>query len=185
MTTAQPAHARTEPTDDGVVYCGSYHGATAGPGDVWLEDGHGGMVGILQHRTGPGSHSPTGFSWGGAGSGPAELARAMLIDALGQDARCALCAGRGKVVFAPGAALDADPVPHDPAVHDTEQLRAQGVEPLACWDCDGTGQGQVPYQDFKFAVIAKLPGDGFTLTRAEVLAWYRDHQAQQQEGGRR
>lgn len=175
MTRHTPAHAA--PAEDTAVYCGSYDGPS-GPGLVWLEDGRGEKLGVLGHRTGPDSHSPTGFSWGGSGSGPAELARAMLLDALGEAARCPLCAGTGRVTFLPGSDLTADPVPYDPAAHDTEQLRAQGVEPLACWDCDGTGTGRVPYQDFKFAVIARLPeDDGFTLTRAEVRDWYTQHQA--------
>ena len=33
------------------------------------------------------SHSPTGFAWGYAGSGAAQLALALLADALGDDAR--------------------------------------------------------------------------------------------------
>jgi hypothetical protein len=33
------------------------------------------------------NHSPTGFEWGYAGSGPAQLALAILADALGDDAR--------------------------------------------------------------------------------------------------
>lgn len=170
-----PAHAA--PAEDTTVYCGHYPDG-AGPGDVWLEDGTGGMVGVLTHRTEPPSHSPTGFSWGGAGSGCAELARAMLLDALGEAARCPLCAGAGQVTFLPGAALDADPVPYDPAVHNTVQMRAQGVEALRCWDCDGDGTTRVPYQDFKFQVIAQLPqDDGFTLTRTEVREWYARHQA--------
>lgn len=32
-------------------------------------------------------HSPTGFEWGYAGSGPAQLALALLADALGDDER--------------------------------------------------------------------------------------------------
>jgi Family of unknown function (DUF6166) len=32
------------------------------------------------------NHSPTGFSWGYGGSGPAQLALALLADALGDDA---------------------------------------------------------------------------------------------------
>jgi hypothetical protein len=32
-------------------------------------------------------HSPTGFEWGYGGSGPAQLALAILADALGNDAR--------------------------------------------------------------------------------------------------
>jgi hypothetical protein len=31
------------------------------------------------------NHSPTGFNWGYAGSGPAQLALALLADALGND----------------------------------------------------------------------------------------------------
>src|SRR6202171_5784905 len=33
------------------------------------------------------NHSPTGFSWGYGGSGPAQLALALLADALGDDDR--------------------------------------------------------------------------------------------------
>jgi hypothetical protein len=33
------------------------------------------------------NHSPTGFEWGYAGSGPAQLALAILADALGDDRR--------------------------------------------------------------------------------------------------
>lgn len=36
-------------------------------------------------------HSPTGFSWGYAGSGPAELARCILLDHLGDEAVCDEC----------------------------------------------------------------------------------------------
>lgn len=61
------------------------------------------------------SHSPTGFSWGYAGSGPSQLALAICID----------CVGR---------------------------LRALQV-----------------YQDFKFRVIAKLPGEhDWELTEEQV-----------------
>jgi hypothetical protein len=31
-------------------------------------------------------HSPTGFSWGYGGSGPSDLARCILLDAVGSDA---------------------------------------------------------------------------------------------------
>ena len=36
------------------------------------------------------NHSPTGFEWGYAGSGPAQLALALLADALGDDLRALL-----------------------------------------------------------------------------------------------
>jgi hypothetical protein len=54
------------------------------------------------------NHSPTGFSWGDGGSGPAQLAVALLADALGDDRNPAapmfqvqggsVLAGRGTVV---------------------------------------------------------------------------------------
>ena len=49
---------------------------------VYAEDEHGKRR-RLYHRTGYGSHSPTGFEWGYGGSGPAELARALIKDATG------------------------------------------------------------------------------------------------------
>ena len=61
------------------------------------------------------NHSPTGFEWGYGGSGPAQLALALLADHLGND----------------------------------EKAVSQ-------------------YQAFKFAVVAKLPKRGWTLTTAEM-----------------
>ena len=63
------------------------------------------------------NHSPTGFGWGYAGSGPAQLALALAADALGDDER------------------------------------ALGV-----------------YQDLKFKLVGRLPGDGWTLTEGDVRA---------------
>lgn len=63
------------------------------------------------------NHSPSGFSWGYAGSGPSQLALAL------------------------------------------------------CLDCVGRRRAPYVYQEFKFRVIAKLPGDkGWTLTEAQVRA---------------
>ena len=63
------------------------------------------------------NHSPTGFSWGYAGSGPSQLALAICID----------CVGRRRALYV--------------------------------------------YQDFKFRVIAKLPGEqDFELTESRVRA---------------
>ena len=61
------------------------------------------------------NHSPTGFEWGYGGSGPAQLALAILADHCGNDER----------------ALNF-------------------------------------YQRFKWAVIAELPGRGWTLTSEEI-----------------
>ncbi len=44
------------------------------------EDGE--LIGPLTHHQ---LHSPTGFAWGYGGSGPSELARCLLLDALGHD----------------------------------------------------------------------------------------------------
>ena len=61
------------------------------------------------------NHSPTGFEWGYGGSGPAQLALALLADHLGDD-------------------------------HEAVTL----------------------HQDFKFAVVARLPKRGWTLTSQEI-----------------
>jgi hypothetical protein len=61
------------------------------------------------------NHSPTGFEWGYGGSGPAQLALALLADHLGDD-------------------------------HEAVLL----------------------HQDFKFAVVARLPKRGWTLTSREI-----------------
>lgn len=39
-------------------------------------------IGLLKHRV---RHSPTGFSWGYPGSGPADLARSILWDFIGAE----------------------------------------------------------------------------------------------------
>lgn len=45
------------------------------------------------------NHSPTGFEWGYAGSGPAQLALAILADALGDDERAVRLHQRFKAAF--------------------------------------------------------------------------------------
>jgi hypothetical protein len=55
--------------------------------DVLVLDGgkHGGY--LLDPRYDLRNHSPDGFNWGYGGSGPAQLALALLADALGDDQR--------------------------------------------------------------------------------------------------
>lgn len=48
------------------------------------------LTGTLPLRTTVANHSPTGFEWGFGGSGPAQLALALCIDALDGDVRRAL-----------------------------------------------------------------------------------------------
>ena len=64
-----------------------YHGIRVGAGTynhpmerrVHIRDGD--SIELLRHFV---RHSPTGFEWGYGGSGPADLARSLLIDAVGQ-----------------------------------------------------------------------------------------------------
>jgi len=50
-----------------------------------LDAGHAGGGYLLDPRLDLRNHSPTGFSWGYSGSGPAQLSLALLADALGDD----------------------------------------------------------------------------------------------------
>jgi hypothetical protein len=51
----------------------------------------------LPRKLGVANHSPTGFEWGYAGSGPAQLALALLCDVLGDDERALRLHQRFKV----------------------------------------------------------------------------------------
>jgi hypothetical protein len=115
-------------------------------------------------------HSPTGFAWGYGGSGAAELARCLLIHALGPQSRCKACEGTGQVVYVPAAdrfmpiaEAEADYTGWDP--NDT----------VNCMDCeDGYAVVGRMYQQFKFDVVARLTdGMSWTIPQAEVLDWHR------------
>lgn len=82
--------------------------------DVQVEDGA--NTYLLPMRLDLRNHSPTGFQSGYNGSGPAQLALALLADALGDSER----------------ALDG-------------------------------------YQDIKFKLISRLPGDGWELSRDDLI----------------
>lgn len=110
-------------------------------GRVWVVD-HDRRTPLTHHS----KHSPTGFSWGYAGSGPADLARCLLIDHLGTKAACANCEGTGK-------------------------YREAG-EVVPCWECGATGfKLPVSYMDFKFEVVAGLPSPGWTLSEDVIAKW--------------
>jgi len=63
----------------------------AQPGDRVYRGARGGIVTVdgmkLDPRLDLANHSPTGFMWGYGGSGPAQLALAILCDHLGDDRR--------------------------------------------------------------------------------------------------
>ena len=65
------------------TYHGQRHGDVAC--EVWIEQREpSGVVRCsLPLHLGIRNHSPTGFQWGYSGSGPAQLALALLVDALG------------------------------------------------------------------------------------------------------
>ncbi len=66
----------------------SYHGERNldRASEVWIEEGKPGRApsrSPLPFHLELRNHSPTGFAWGYSGSGPAQLALALLMDALG------------------------------------------------------------------------------------------------------
>lgn len=67
------------------IYMGN-RGDRVGPGTVLAAD-PGAAVVDLDPRHDLRNHSPNGFQWGYGGSGPAQLALALLADALNDDAR--------------------------------------------------------------------------------------------------
>jgi hypothetical protein len=115
-------------------------------------------------------HSPTGMEWGYAGSGPADLARSILIDAIGPAAAaCPLCNGSRRIVWASAGAVD-EFAAYDPDVHGDAD-----PETITECMCDG-GYRQLPYQQFKFHYVARWPADHWSITRADVLRWLvREH----------
>ena len=74
-----------------VRYRGVKEPGEAGPGQVWVEETETGMPGegvtvrALDPRYDLRRHSPDGFNWSYSGSGPAQLALALLADALDDD----------------------------------------------------------------------------------------------------
>jgi Family of unknown function (DUF6166) len=91
-----------------------------------------------------------GFAWGYQGSGPAELARSLLIAILGSDALCRHCAGTTVVGSNPDSHSDE---PYDTARHDPKTVGN-------CPYCDrGIGLPPRLYQRFKNQVVARWPQD--------------------------
>lgn len=90
-----PAPTGPGPADD-VVFRGYCTDAGA---LVVLEAPGGDQLGLLPHYV---KHSLDGFAWGYLGSGPAELARCLLIAVLGSAAACEVCTGSRTEVECPG-----------------------------------------------------------------------------------
>lgn len=114
-------------------------------------------------------HSPTGYTWGYAGSGPADLALSLLVDALGDTARCPECGGATKVMTRYTGGGDLKSAPYSEQRIKDQPFYDWQVE--SCWDCDDGIRRGLPYQEFKFQVVAGLP-ESWTLTQDEILRWH-------------
>ena len=112
---------------------------------VWIDHGNGSVGPLMHHR----KHTPAGFEWGYLGSGPAELARCLIIDHLGARAWCAACEGTG--------------------ISGSAHRHRDTIDPDQCWVClgEGTSFQPVVYQSFKFEVVA-MWGDRWELGADEL-----------------
>jgi hypothetical protein len=108
---------------------------------VVLVEHEGGWTENLAHHR---KHTPAGFEWGYLGSGPAELARCLIIDHMGPRAWCAACEGTGI---------------NGPAYRHRDTL-----DPDQCWVCMGEGTSFQPvvYQSLKFEIVSTW-GDRWEL----------------------
>ena len=123
-----------------------------------------GPLGPLRHVL---RHSHAGHSWGYPEPGPSDLARRLIIAALGDQAHCATCAGTGRIAIRCDE-TDAERVdPYEPSEHDGGDWQV-----AHCWDCEG-GFARLPYQRFTSDVVAGLPRTGWVLTRSSILDWLR------------
>jgi hypothetical protein len=138
----------------------TYHGRRVPGGtEVTVRNDAAGWSGPLHHFV---RHSPTGFGWGYGGSGPADLARSLLIDALGPAALCPMCQGSHRVVWL-GPNVDNDPVPFNAISH-------AATDPELITDClCDDGFRSLAYHEFKFAVVAGWTGDTWQISRAQIL----------------
>lgn len=111
-------------------------------------------------------HSPAGFEWGYHGSGPAELARCLLIDALGDHARCPVCKGTRQLVW---DNYSDEWLPARDALAGDPELRGP------CGACDDGWIATLPYQQFKAQVVGSWQGDTWRISRVEIIGWLMRH----------
>lgn len=149
-----------------VIYRGYGNQRSAGGRLIVVDVG--GDLSPLPHQS---RHSPGGMSWGYSGSGAADLARSLLIHALGDRARCSICAGSGEVVYDTVTRRD---IPVVSGSLNAEPGRYSEV--MGCNECDeGCAVPTAVYQQFKHDVVAGLPEGGWTLTQAQILQWVNEH----------
>jgi hypothetical protein len=109
----------------------------------------------LAYERGPHPDNGTCFEWGYGGSGPSDLARSILADALPRD--CPECGGSGLSV------LDSP---------------EEGPSSSECWSCLGDGtRAWALHHAFKWAFVAGW-GESWRITPGEVREW-----AERERGG--
>jgi len=99
------------------------------------------------------NHSPTGFEWGYGGSGPSQLALAMLADFFG-DPEAAALHRPNRDSRMPSATRAAGP----------ERLSKGGAGTRAALDL---------YHAFRHDVIAEIRADSWEIRSAQVATWVR------------
>lgn len=135
------------------------------PGGLVVTTDEAGAIGQLPRRGG----CVAEFGWGYTGSGPAELARSLLIAVLGEEALCLRCAGTQAVVYQAGAAQPFRPDDDDPDHATTCPSCTDGIAPI-------------PYQEYKAAVVADWPiGKAWTTTAGAIRQWLADHRGLEEE----
>jgi hypothetical protein len=104
------------------------------------------------------NHSPTGFEWGYNGSGPAQLALAILADHFGPDPAPSMCPFCGSAMRGWRCSAEVD-CGYDAM---TDQWRSI--------------QGDVVhYQAFKEDVVQRFPAPGFSIDSQEIATWILKH----------
>lgn len=149
MRSATALEERGPVLDEEVEYVGQRIGGQGMPTEAFvyrLASGPGGATQKLLLPQRVVYHSPDGFEWGYAGSGPSDLALNLLVDAVGPErGLCSECGGKRE----------------QPVGHYCPRCGGRGVEKFI-GEC---------YQEFKFQVVAGLPRDGWVLTRAYIIDW--------------
>ena len=134
-----------------------YRGFTTPDGERRVTVTSGGVARPLDPRLDLRNHSPTGLNWAYGGSGPAQLALALLADALGPDVNARDC---------PRCGWDTsfgDPAPEGGVCPFCRVLLAPAKSPEARYR-----RVLSLYQAFKWAVVVRLDNAGWMLTNAEV-----------------
>jgi hypothetical protein len=156
--------------DDVLIYRGYRPDNPAG-GRLVVIVMSGEVISPLPHRV---KHAPDGLSWGYSGSGPADLARSLLIHALGKHARCESCNGTGHVVYT--ATLEDESANAGVPFTIIGDPEPGSLLPWSCPRCDqGYTIAPIVYQQFKDDVVANLPQRGWAMTRGEILHWFDQH----------